>query len=107
MKKITVYADFDFLSAAQEIGTLGYEHVRGKDHFVFEYSREWLKQYGGILLSGDLMNVPSLQHPRGNDNVFGFVKDFKRPRPAALRTFRQDKGWPSHSFRFCHVTAWS
>ena len=75
MKKITVYADFDFLSDAQEIGTLGYEHVCGKDHFVFEYSRDWLKQYGGILLSGDLMNVPSLQHPRGNDNVFGFVKD--------------------------------
>ena len=75
MKKITVYADFDFLSDAQEIGTLGYEHVRGKDYFVFEYSRDWLKQYGGILLSGDLMNVPSLQHPRGNDNVFGFVKD--------------------------------
>ena len=75
MKKITVYADFDFLSDAQEIGTLGYEHVRGKYHFVFEYSRDWLKQYGGILLSGDLMNVPSLQHPRGNDNVFGFVKD--------------------------------
>ena len=35
MKKITVYADFDFLSATQEIGTLGYEHIRGKDHFVF------------------------------------------------------------------------
>ena len=75
MKRILVYADFDFLSAPQEIGTLGYEHVRGKDHFIFEYSREWLKQYGGILLSDDLMNVPSLQHPRGNDNVFGFVKD--------------------------------
>ena len=28
MKKITVYADFDFLSDAQEIGTLGYEHIR-------------------------------------------------------------------------------
>jgi serine/threonine-protein kinase HipA len=40
MKKITVYADFDFLPAAQEIGIMGYEHVRGKDHFVFEYSRE-------------------------------------------------------------------
>ena len=48
MKRITVYADFDFLSTAQEIGTLGYEHVRGKDHFIFEYSRGWLKQYGGI-----------------------------------------------------------
>ena len=38
MKRIIVYADFDFLSAPQEVGTLGYEHVRGKDHFVFEYS---------------------------------------------------------------------
>ena len=65
MKRIIVYADFDFLTSPEEIGTLGYEHVRGKDHFVFEYSREWLKQHGGILLSGDLMNVPSLQHPRG------------------------------------------
>ena len=75
MKKITVYADFDFLTSPQEIGTLGYERVLGKDHFVFEYSREWLKLHGGIVLSGDLMNIPSLQHPRGTDSVFGFVKD--------------------------------
>ena len=49
MKKIIVHADFDFLTSPEEIGTLGYEHVRGKDHFVFEYSRQWLKQHGGIL----------------------------------------------------------
>ena len=91
MKKITVYADFDFLSDAQEIGTLGYEHVRGKDHFVFEYSREWLKQYGGILLSGDLMNVPSLQHPRNNDNVFGFVKDSFPDRWGRLLLDRRER----------------
>ena len=30
MKRITVYADFDFLTSPKEIGTLGYEHVRGK-----------------------------------------------------------------------------
>ena len=53
MKRIIVYADFEFLTSTEEIGTLGYEHVRGKDHFVFEYSRQWLKQHGGILLSGD------------------------------------------------------
>ena len=35
MKKITVYADFDFLATSQEIGMLGYERVRGNtdDHF--------------------------------------------------------------------------
>ncbi len=91
MKRITVYADFDFLSTAQEIGILGYEHVRGKDHFVFEYSRQWLKQYGGILLSGDLMNVPSLQHPRSNDNVFGFVKDSFPDRWGRLLLDRRER----------------
>ena len=91
MKRITVYADFDFLAAPQEIGTLGYEHVRGKDHFVFEYSREWLKQHGGIVLSGDLMNVPSLQHPRGNDNVFGFVKDSFPDRWGRLLLDRRER----------------
>ena len=28
LKKITVYADFDFLSTPKEIGTLGYERMR-------------------------------------------------------------------------------
>ena len=91
MKRIIVYADFGFLSTPQEIGTLGYEHVRGKDHFVFEYSRQWLMQYGGILLSGDLMNVPSLQHPRNNDNVFGFVKDSFPDRWGRLLLDRRER----------------
>ena len=91
MKKITVYADFDFLATPQEIGTLGYERVRGKDHFVFEYSREWLKKHGGIMLSGDLMNVPSLQHPRGADSVFGFVKDSFPDRWGRLLLDRRER----------------
>ena len=91
MKKITVYADFDFLASPQEIGTLGYERVRGKDHFVFEYSRDWLKQHGGIVLSGDLMNVPSLQHPRGTDSVFGFVKDSFPDRWGCLLLDRRER----------------
>lgn len=91
MKRITVYADFDFLASPQEIGTLGHEHVRGKDHFVFEYSREWLKQHGGIVLSGDLLNVPSLQHPRGNDSVFGFVKDSFPDRWGRLLLDRRER----------------
>ncbi|SKC35285.1 serine/threonine-protein kinase HipA [Bacteroidales bacterium WCE2008] len=91
MKKIIVCADFDFLASPEEIGTLGYEHVRGKEHFVFEYSREWLKKHGGILLSGDIMNVPSLQHPRSNDNVFGFVKDSFPDRWGRLLLDRRER----------------
>lgn len=91
MKQITVYADFDFLASPQEIGILGYEHVRGNDHFVFEFSRDWLKQFGGIILSGDLMNIPSLQHPRGNSNVFGFVKDSFPDRWGRLLLDRRER----------------
>ena len=91
MKTITVYADFVFLASPQEIGTLGYERVRGKDRFVFEYSHDWLKQHGGIMLSGDLMNVPSLQHPRGADSVFGFVKDSFPDRWGRLLLDRRER----------------
>lgn len=99
MKRITVYADFDFLATPQVIGVLGYEHVRSKDHFVFEYSREWLSRHGGILLSGDLMNVPSLQHPRGNDNVFGFVKDSFPDRWGRLLLDRRERLMAQHDGR--------
>ena len=91
MKRITVYADFNFLASAQEIGTLGYEHVRGKDHFIFEYSREWLMRHGGLVLSGDLINAPALQHPRSADSVFGFVKDSFPDRWGRLLLDRRER----------------
>ena len=91
MKKIEVYADFDFLPAPVEIGMLGYERVRGKDHFVFEYSLSWLRQNGGLVLSGDLMNVPSLQYPRGGGSVFGFVKDSFPDRWGRLLLDRRER----------------
>ena len=91
MKEITVYADFDFLAVPQEIGTLGYERVRGNDHFAFKYSSDWLKSNGGIILSGDLMNVSSQQHPRGGGNVFGFVKDSFPDRWGRLLLDRRER----------------
>lgn len=91
MKRIMVYADFDFLAAPEEVGVLGFEHVRGKDHFAFEYSHDWLKNHGGILLCGDLLNVLSVQHPRGNDSVFGFVKDSFPDRWGRLLLDRRER----------------
>jgi serine/threonine-protein kinase HipA len=90
MEKIIVYADFDFLDTPQVIGTLGFERVRGSDHFAFEYSREWLKKHGGITLCGDLMNIPGAQHPR-EDGVFGFVKDSFPDRWGRLLLERRER----------------
>lgn len=91
MKKITVFADFDFISVPQEIGTMDYERVRGNDHFAFKYSIDWLKSNGGIILSGDLMNVSSQQHPREGSNVFGFIKDSFPDRWGRLLLDRRER----------------
>lgn len=43
------------------------------------------------MLSGDLMNFPSLQHPRGESNVFGFVKDSFPDRWGRLLLDRRER----------------
>lgn len=91
MKRINVIADFNFMESPQDLGTLGYEHVRGRDHFIFEYSHEWLKRHGGLILSGDLINAQSPQHPHGSDNVFGFVKDSFPDRWGRLLLDRRER----------------
>ncbi len=75
METIHVYADFDFLPQKEEIGVLHCEHLRGQDHFSFEYSRSWLAHRSDIILCGDVMNAIGRQFPRGKDGVFGFVRD--------------------------------
>lgn len=89
MKEIDVFADFDFLSTTEKIGTLGYEHVRGNDHFVFSYHPDWLRHHGGLLLSGDVMNMRGVQHP--HDEVFGFVKDSFPDRWGRLLLDRRER----------------
>ena len=53
--------------------------------------REFHPAHYGLRLSGDLMNVPSLQHPRGHDNVFGFVKDSFPDRWGRLLLDRRER----------------
>ena len=39
MKRLYVYADFDWLDKPRLIGELGCENVRGSQSYSFEYSR--------------------------------------------------------------------
>lgn len=45
MKKLYVYADFDWLKEIELIGELGYESLRGSDSYCFTFSKEWLTLY--------------------------------------------------------------
>lgn len=91
METIKVYADFDFLERQELIGELSYERVRGGDHFAFQFSREWLKHHGDIVLSGDVMNVQEWQHPRQGSGVFGFVSDSFPDRWGRLLLDRRER----------------
>ena len=53
MKKLYVYADFDWLKDTQLIGELSHESLRGSDSYGFKLSNERLKQGGDIFLSDE------------------------------------------------------
>lgn len=75
MKKLYVFADFDWLKEPRLIGDLNYESLRGSDSSGFCYNDEWLKDYGGLFLSDDLNNYPSQQYTAPGKDIFGCFSD--------------------------------
>ena len=62
MKKLYVYADFDWLKEMELVGELGYESLRGSDSYSFSFHDEWLRRHGDLFLSEDLNNYPGMQY---------------------------------------------
>ena len=75
MKRLYVYADFDWLKDTQLVGELSYESLRGSDSYGFKFSNEWLKQHGDIFLSDDLNNYPGQQYTQPGRDLFGCFSD--------------------------------
>lgn len=75
MKKLYVYADFDWLKDTEFVGKLSYESLRGSDSYGFKFSDEWLKQHGDIFLSDDLNNYPGQQYTQPDRDIFGCFAD--------------------------------
>ena len=75
MRKLYVYADFDWLKEVELIGELGYESLRGVDSYSFTFSKEWLAQHGDLFLSEDLNNYPGQQYTQPEKDIFGCFSD--------------------------------
>jgi serine/threonine-protein kinase HipA len=75
MKKLWVYADFDWLKEIELIGELSYEMLRGSETYGFQFSNEWLKKYGELFLSEDLHNYPGPQYTQQGKDIFGCFSD--------------------------------
>ncbi len=75
MKKLLVYADFDWLKEIELIGELSYESLRGSDSYAFQFNDEWLKRYGNLFISADLNNYKGLQYTQPEKDIFGCFSD--------------------------------
>ena len=75
MKKLYVYADFDWFKEAELIGELGYEFLRGVDSYSFTFNNKWLRQHSDLFLSDDLNHSPGQQHTQPDKDLFGCFSD--------------------------------
>ena len=75
MKKLYVYADFDWLKETELVGELGYESLRGSDSYSFKFADGWIRKYNAITLSEDLNNYPGIQYTQLNKDIFGCFAD--------------------------------
>lgn len=75
MKKLYVYADFDWLKEMELIGELGYESLRGADSYSFTFNNEWLRLHSNLFLSDDLNNYPGQQYTQPDKDIFGCFSD--------------------------------
>ena len=73
MRNLIVYADFDFLPAPCQVGTLHYDRVRGNEIYSFTFAQEWLERYAALSLSKDLFTAPGVQFAQ--DGIFGCFSD--------------------------------
>lgn len=75
MRKLYVYADFDWLKDVELVGELGYELLRGSDSYNFTFCDEWLRMHGDLFLSYDLNNYPGPQYTDDDKDIFGCFSD--------------------------------
>ncbi|MDO4172838.1 MAG: type II toxin-antitoxin system HipA family toxin [Prevotellaceae bacterium] len=75
MKRLYVYADFNWLKAPRLVGELSYESLRGQDSYSFCFDNDWLRDYGNLHISDDLYNYPGYQYTKQGRDIFGCFAD--------------------------------
>ena len=58
---------------AEQVGTLGYDMIRGNAAYLWEFDGQWLQKHRQTRLSGDLQNAGGPQY--GSGRLFGFLQD--------------------------------
>ena len=91
METLFVYADFDWLKVPTLIGELGYESLRGSDSYSFRFDEDWLRHYGGIVLSADINNYSGQQYTQQGRDIFGCFGDALPDRWGRTLLYRREQ----------------
>ena len=91
MKKLFVFADFDWLDGPTLVGELGYESLRGSDSYSFKFDNEWLNRFGNLFLSADINNYPGQQYTQPDRDIFGCFSDALPDRWGRLLLNRREQ----------------
>ena len=75
MKKILVYADFDWLQQIELVGELSMDSTRGGETYGFKFDASWLKNHADVLLSDDINNYVGMQYTQQGKDIFGCFSD--------------------------------
>lgn len=73
MKFINVDIQAHCFPRPKNIGTLGYDMIRGNSTYQWEFDAQWLREHRQFRLSGDLLNAGGPQY--GSMRLFGFLQD--------------------------------
>lgn len=73
MRYINVDIDAQCLPTMKNVGTLGYDMIRGNAAYQWEFDAKWLRDHRQIKLSGDLQNAGGPQY--STSHLFGFLQD--------------------------------
>ncbi len=75
MRRLLVYADFDWLNEIELVGILRYQSLRGSDSYSFEFDDKWLNNHRSLFFSADLNNYIGSQYTQPNKDIFGCFSD--------------------------------
>lgn len=75
MRRLLVFADFDWLGAPAMVGELCYETLRGADSYGFRFADEWLAHHGDLFFGDDLNSYPGMQYTKPGRDIFGCFSD--------------------------------
>ena len=75
MKRLLVYADFDWLENIELVGELTMDNIRGGETYGFKFEPAWLKKNGSLILSDDINNYVGMQYTQQGKDIFGCFSD--------------------------------